>query len=220
MNIERRYLPLAPAGVETRADGRSVLTGYAAVFYRGGDAGTEFRLWDDIYERILPTAFDRALQEDDVRALFNHDPSEILGRTKAGTLRLSVDDKGLRYEVDPPDWAAGRVESMRRGDVTGSSFSFAPDKTTIRIEKRDNKSVTVLERESVRLFDVGPVTFPAYTGTTAAVRSLDDAEGARREVEEWQRRQVPAGPRGPDLARARCVEFELRAMAAGWVPAR
>ena len=95
----------------------------AAVFYRDGDKGTEFRLWDDVYERIDADAFTRALKEShDVRALFNHDSNHILGRVSSGTLRLSVDNTGLRYSVTLPASAANVAEAMQRGDLTGSSF--------------------------------------------------------------------------------------------------
>jgi uncharacterized protein len=209
MNIERRYTS-GPnrAGIETRADGKPMIVGYASVFYREDDPGTEYRLWSDVFERVKPAAFDRAVKEDDVRGLFNHDPSQILGRNGAGTLRLSVDKVGLRYEIDPPDTAqaAAVVEAIRRGDVTGSSFGFMPDVTTYREERRDGKLVTIVERESVRLFDVSPVTFPAYTAATTGLRAADLGD-TRAEVERWRasvRRGAPdwveAVARGVELA--------------------
>lgn len=166
-----------PVGVEKRADGAPVIVGYASVFYSPGDPGTAYRMWDDIEERIMPGAFDRALKEgDDVRGLFNHDASQVLGRTKSGTVRLSVDAKGLRYEIEPPDTQAGRdvVKLIERGDVSASSFGFIPEVTTYREEKREGESSSlyVIERNAVRLFDVSPVTFPAYEGTEAATREL------------------------------------------------
>jgi uncharacterized protein len=166
----RRYTHAAlPVAVQSRAGGGGQrIVGYAAVFYNPSDPGTEYRLMDDVVERIMPGAFARALREDDVRGLFNHDGLP-LGRTGAGTMRLSVDAKGLRYEIDPPDTTAARdlLASLARGDVTGSSFSFLPRATTTR---RDNGSY-ILERNDVRLFDVGPVTFPAYPSSMAGLRS-------------------------------------------------
>lgn len=205
MRIERRYTQTGGVRVESRADGKSVISGYAAVFYDENDAGTEFRLWDDIVERIKPGAFDRAIREDDVRGLFNHDPNQVLGRNRAGTLRLSVDDKGLRYEIDAPDTATARelIELIRRGDITGSSFGFVPDVTTFREEGK----ITIVERESVQLWDVSPVTFPAYASTSAGLRAIDPA-GIRSEVSAW-RNSVDRSPRDPILARARAVELGL-----------
>jgi HK97 family phage prohead protease len=125
--MERRMTPTGDVKVETRADGGQTLVGYAAVFYRDGDAGTEYRLGPDVVERIAPTAFNRALQEKhDARALFNHDPNMLLGRAGAGTLRLSVDARGLRYEIDLPETNVGKdvAASISRGDLSGSSFAF------------------------------------------------------------------------------------------------
>jgi HK97 family phage prohead protease len=183
-------------GVESRADGRSVITGYAAVFYNPNDPGTEYQLLDEVVERIMPGAFNRAIREDDVRGLFNHDDNLVLGRVKAGTMRLSVDSRGLKYEIDPPDTTAALdvMKSIRRGDVTGSSFRFRPNVNTYR--KEGGKYV--IEREEVSLFDVGPVTFPAYTATAA---------GVRKELEQWikSRRGFAAAA----AARARAVAAAL-----------
>jgi HK97 family phage prohead protease len=197
--------------VETRADGRKVIAGYASVFYRADDPGTEYWLWPgEIVERINPGAFDRAVREDDVRALFNHDPSRILGRNKAGTLSLSVDAVGLRYEIDPPDSAGDVVEAIRRGDITGSSFGFLPGVTTFREEKQDGKPVTIIERAAVSLLDVSPVTYPAYESASVGVRGVGDPESVRREVEAWRagRARKPSR-RDADNAVARCVELGL-----------
>ena len=159
------------------ADGESendhaVIEGLASVFYDGTEK-TEYQLWSDTVERIMPTAFDRALKEkDDVRGLFNHDPSEILGRTKAGTMKLSKSKEGLTYRIDAPQSAGPLVEAIKRGDVSGSSFSFIIDELTWR-EEKVAKGVTRFVREinSVQLFDVGPVTFPAYDQTTTQANS-------------------------------------------------
>lgn len=164
--------------VEVRADGeKRKIIGYGAVFY-DGSRGTEYWLWDDMVERIMPGAFDRALREDDVRGLFNHDSNMVLGRTSAGTMRLSSDATGLRYEIDPGDTQVGRdvLQHVSRGDVSGSSFSFIPTKTTWR----ENDDILVREIEEVKLYDVGPVTFPAYEGTTADSRSRRGVSEERR----------------------------------------
>jgi HK97 family phage prohead protease len=181
--MERRMTPSGEIKVEKRADGGSTVTGYAAVFYRDGDPGTEYRLGPDVVERIAPTAFQRALQEKhDARALFNHDPNMLLGRASAGTLRLSVDQRGLRYEIDIPDTNVGKdvATSIARGDLSGSSFAFRINgKGGQRFEKGKEQDVrNILD---VDLFDVGPVTYPAYEGTTTGLRSgeCDDALKAR-----------------------------------------
>jgi HK97 family phage prohead protease len=198
-DIQRRYLsrPADPVRLVERAagvGGLPTITGYAAVFYREGDPGTEYELfpadqWGPrVVERMMPSAFTKALAEDDVRALFDHESSIVLGRNKSGTLRLSVDAVGLRYEIDPPDTQAARdlIESLRRGDISGSSFAFLPRNTARRSVAPDSAAGTpgleVIERHDVQLFDVGPVTYPAYGGATSGLRSAGDAEAARAEV--------------------------------------
>jgi HK97 family phage prohead protease len=206
-DLARRYTRHGlPVGVQSRVDGKQVITGYAAVFYDPNDQGTEYRIYDDLVERIMPGAFDRALREDDVRGLFNHDDSAILGRVSAGTMRLSVDKRGLKYEIDPPDTQAGRdvMVSLARRDVTGSSFMFRPKDTSTRIVD----GTYILERNAVYLFDVGPVSFPAYESTEASVRGGADREAVRREVEAWAKSRNRSGA-GAVKARARAVTVAM-----------
>lgn len=202
---ERRFVENRSAGVRVskRENGVSVIEGYAAVFYRAGDPGTEFELWDDLVERIMPGAFDRALRDgDDVRGLFNHSPSEVLGRSVAKTLRLSVDQIGLRYEIDLPDTQRARdvAVSIERGDISGSSFAFGSERIVwVQEEKRMIRQV-----ESVRLYDVGPVTYPAYEGTSTGVRS-SDVEVIRREANAFRAERS----READAVALRMREIEL-----------
>lgn len=196
MNERFARRDLTRATSQLRAEkrgGKQVIVGYAAVFYKEGDPGTEFRLWSDMVERIMPGAFDAALREDDVRALFNHERNNLLGRRKPGdssaTLRLSVDDVGLLYEIDPPDTQVARdlLTSLERGDVDGSSFQF--DVYTNYGAKRgditwrETNGVTIREIRSLELLDVGPVVFPAYASTSSGVRS-NDAELTRMRQEK------------------------------------
>ena len=167
MDQETRVISRA---LEVRADGEKLFAeGYAAVFFNPADMdNTQYRLWGDTYERIMPGAFDEALKRpDDVRCLFNHNPNLLLGRTKPGTCTLRVDSVGLWFSCLLPTDECGRstAERIRRGDVSGCSFSFLSEKTVWR-EDGDN---TYRELLSVRLFDVGPVTFPAYTGTDVSL---------------------------------------------------
>lgn len=162
--------------VEVRAakEGPGTVIGHAAVFYDPADSGTRYMLWDDIEERVAPGAFDRAVREQqDVRGLFNHNPDAVLGRTGPGTLRLVVDARGLQYEIDTPDTQSGRdtVTFVKRGDVTGSSFSFSVRKDTVTRETRNGRAYYIRTLEDVDLYDVGPVTFPAYEGADAGARA-------------------------------------------------
>lgn len=184
MEYRKRPMPGTTATIETRDNGKEVISGYAAVFHREGDAGTEFRMRHDIVERIAPTAFDRAMKENhDARALLNHDSNYLLGKRSAGTLRLSVDNVGLRYEIDynpdDPQHVSVRAK-IQRGDMTGSSFAFSINGAKgQRFDKL--KDYDVRNILDVDLYDVGPVTFPAYEGTTTGMRSgeCDDAIEAR-----------------------------------------
>lgn len=156
-------------GCEYRAELHgSVLSGYAAVFDQVARVG-------GTYESVGRSAFDKVLGDKaDVRCLVNHEPSRLLGRTSSGTLRLSVDDIGLRYEVDLPDTQDGRDlrTLVARGDLSGSSFGFVPG-ASARSHTVDG--ATLRSHTSVgMLLDVSPVTYPAYSGTDGLVslRSL------------------------------------------------
>ena len=136
-----------------------VLEGYAAVFNSETDLG-HFR------EVIKPGAFDDVMT-DDVRALINHDPNLILGRTENGTLELSTDERGLKYRVKlgNQQYAKDFYESVKRGDISQSSFAF-----TIK-DQSWNEERTVRSVDKVRqLLDVSPVTYPAYAAATVQAR--------------------------------------------------
>jgi hypothetical protein len=141
------------------------LTGYAAVFNSlSGNLGG-FR------EKITPGAFKRSLGAGaDVRALLNHDPNYVLGRTSAGTLQLEEDMRGLRVNIMPPEtqWARDLVESISRGDINQMSFGFRVQQDSW--EKYEDENIRTLI--DVDLVDVSPVTFPAYGETHIASRSL------------------------------------------------
>lgn len=159
-------------GVELRTndEGQEVITGHAVVFNQDSqDLG-------GFIERIDPSAMDTA-NISDVVALFNHDPNIVLGRTPA-TLRLSTDASGLRYEIAPPEttWARDVKESIRRGDVRGSSFAFMVRDGGDKWEKPKRKGDPYIRTITAfdAIFDVSPVTYPAYkqTDTTVAKREL------------------------------------------------
>lgn len=156
---------------ETRDDGTMVLRGYAALYDTETVIGGMFR------EVIAPGAFSEAVGRDDVRALWNHDPNVVLGRTASGTLRLHADDAGLRYEavLDPQNPDHVRVYRMvSRGDVTQSSFGFEVQGQEWRdTGKTGTLPLRVITR--TRLFDVSPVAYPAYPQTTVTARDLPSA---------------------------------------------
>lgn len=167
--------------VTLRTDGEPTVSGYAALY------NTETVIAGFFRERIAPGAFKSALAgEDDVRALFNHDSNIVLGRTKSGTLKLSDTKKGLRYDIElnPDDPEAMSVRAkIRRGDVSGSSFGFIVlgEEWQEPKDKRDLPLRTITEME---LFDVSPVTFPAYPQTSVTARTIQDATDARKVLEQ------------------------------------
>jgi len=121
------------------------------------------------WERIERGAFKDALERDDVRALFNHDDGQLLGRSSAGTLRMHEDENGLAVEIDLPNTQLGDdvLELVKRGDITGMSFGFVPGEEDW--ETRSGEQVRI-HRSIGTLIDVSPVTFPAYPGTDVSVR--------------------------------------------------
>lgn len=152
-----------------RSEGRTKIAGYAAVFNSLSENLGWFR------EQIKPGFFVQAIGRDDVRGLFNHDPNYVLGRSTSGTLKLEEDSKGLRMEVDPPDaqWVKDLVATIDRRDVTGQSFSFTTMEDSWG-EDADGNIIRTLIRIG-RLWDVGPVTFPAYSLTDVSLRDISAA---------------------------------------------
>lgn len=154
--------------------GEGIFEGYAAVFKRWSENLGGFT------ERILPGAF-KGVLEDDVRALFNHDPNYVLGRTKSKTLTLEEDKKGLRMSIKPPNvqWARDLMESVRRKDINQSSFGFVVADDEWKEDKEGNIKRTIRSFEKLR--DVSIVTYPAYTDTKVALRSMT----------EWRDKEKP-----------------------------
>ena len=160
--MERRYGAGRVILRQTENSG-TVLVGMAAVF----DSPFEGFGFTEI---IAPGAFTRALKEkQDVRALVNHDPSLILGRTKADTLTLAETKEGLHAEIRVADTQTGRdtTESVRRGDLDGMSFGFS----VVEEIWRTVDEVEIRRITDVDLFDVSVVTFPAFEETSVGLRS-------------------------------------------------
>ncbi len=182
-NIEKRASGL---GVEVRADGeKRTLVGYAAKFDRLASIGGYFD------EKIAPGAFADAIAAD-VRALVDHDPGRVIGRTKSGTLRLREDSVGLAVEIDVPNTSDGNDlwELVSRQDISGMSFGFRVTK-----EIWDETGATPVRTiEKLELHEVSAVAWPAYEDTTIGLRSLEaaraeggaahNAAAARRRVAE------------------------------------
>jgi HK97 family phage prohead protease len=153
------------------------LEGYAAVFFNADDHGTQYELCEGLFERIQPGAFSSALSRgDDVRFLQDHDVSRICGRSGTKSLTLTEDNIGLRFRLSPTNTSIGRdlVENVRQGVISQCSFAFTVD--SARWDEENDTDVRNLE--SVRLYDVSAVSFPAYESTS--IRLADDNTDASR----------------------------------------
>jgi HK97 family phage prohead protease len=193
--VERRFVS-SEFEVRQLPSGGVQIEGHAAVFNRfSQDLG-------GFVEQVAPGAFAKTIQEADVRALFNHDPSMVLGRNKSGTLRLSEDNVGLHYQVDMPDTSYARdlAISMERGDVSQSSFGFRviPGGDGWSYTEQDYPLRTLNE---LQLLDVSPVTYPAYLDADSgiagrALAGLAKAKGYALEAVQADIRSAIAGTLG------------------------
>jgi hypothetical protein len=154
-------------------DDKPTVVGYGAVFNSQSNDLGGFR------EFIAPGAFDGRL-EDDVRFLVNHDANLILARTTNGTLRLSVDEKGLRYEADLPNTSTARdlMELLKNGTISQSSFAFTVEEDSWEV--KDGINIRTIDKVS-QLYDVSSVTYPAYNDASSSV--------ALRSMKEWQEKE-------------------------------
>lgn len=157
-----------PAEIRSASDDMQIprLTGHAALFDVLSEDLGGFR------EKIQKGAFANSIQTDDVRALFNHDSNYVLGRNTKGTLSLKEDDRGLAIEITPPDtqFAKDLVTLIGRGDINQMSFGFIVKAEEWDYSDEDNIIRTLTE---LQLWDVSPVTFPAYPQTEIVVNSKD-----------------------------------------------
>ncbi len=167
MKLEYRAFELTDLEVRSEESEPKKIRGYAAVFEK-----LSVPLWG-FREKIAKGAFAESITKDDVRALWNHDPNYVLGRNKAGTLSMEEDDKGLKIEITPPDtqWARDLMTSIERKDVDQMSFGFETEVEEWDTSKEKNEIRTL---KKVKLFDVSPVTFPAYPQTSVGVRSAEE----------------------------------------------
>jgi HK97 family phage prohead protease len=184
--------------VEVRRDvnrGDIGFAGHAAVFDERTSIGNPLS-WG-FYEQVSPGAFTKTIQEADVRFLIDHDPSLLLARTKSGTLRLSEDKVGLSADADlaPTTYGRDLAVLLERGDVSQMSFGFQvvkDDWTVEQVETNDGNSVDVEVRtiREAKLFDVSVVTFPAYEGTDAKLRSMTAAVVRKKDPDPFGRRRA------------------------------
>jgi hypothetical protein len=173
--MERRAFMTIFKRMDGETDGRNV-EGYAAVFNSTTQIGGDEWGYTEVIE---PGAFDDALLVSDCRALFNHNADHLLARQSAETLKLSADSMGLMYKFSSPTTSIGNdiLVMMERGDLRESSFAFTVSEQEWKEEKGENdkwKYTRVIKKVD-KLYDVSPVTYPAYADTSVAKRSLLDS---------------------------------------------
>lgn len=176
-DIEYRYLDNDVAQCRILQEGnKRFIEGWASVFSQKSKLIFENnRFFNEI---ISPNAFDTVLQDEtlDIPCTYNHTRGMLLGRTKSGTLKLSKDEKGLKYRVEVPNTTTGNdvYELVQRGDLFESSFGFISDSDTW---SKDEKGENIRTINSVKkLADVSVVTSGAYANTSIAARSLEEME--------------------------------------------
>lgn len=168
INIEKRMFEFDIRAQEGEAS--SQIDGIAAVYNRWSEDLGGFK------EMIEPGFFEEVIKND-VRALWNHNPDLVLGRTRAGTLTLEDTERGLGVHIDPPDTQMGRdaVTLIKRRDVTQMSFAFSvkrPGGEEWSREKDGSIRRLLKKGGADRLYDVSPVTYPAYAQTSVHARSM------------------------------------------------
>lgn len=201
-DAERRFTSVP---VEVRADEKRTIGGYAAKFDRPSQNLGGFR------ERVDVRAFNKSRGDgwQGVLARHNHDNNLLLGTTGAGTLRLSIDEIGLAYEVDVPQTRGDVFELVQRGDVRQSSFAFVAFEEDWGTDDSGFPLRTLL---SVRLMDVASVNTPAYDDTSVGLRSLAakfeaDIEEVRQlaaanELGKFFKRTDGGAPSAPEVRRS------------------
>lgn len=179
--------------IEIRAeesdDNKKAIVGYAAIY----NSPTTIRDWwgDEFLEEIAQGAFEKSLNEDNVRALYNHNPDHILGATKSGTLKLISDSKGLRYELELPNTQVANdlYESVKRKDIEGNSFGFKVRSDVWSKVEQEGKEIMKRTLTDVKLIEISPTPFPAYSDTEVDCRSLEEFRNSSVNTEMEIRKQ-------------------------------
>lgn len=190
--MEKRYLHMHDIKTRSADNDEKVIEGYFAVF------NEIYRVWDDVTESIAPGAFTDSLNGD-IRALYNHNTDQILGRTSAGTLTLKQDEKGLwgQIKVNERDTEAVNVyERIARGDITGCSFGFDIESEEVRVN--DDGSVHWTITKVNPLYEVSPCVFPAYGQTSVESRGKEARVIRKRELESWKIKTLEKLKKGAD----------------------
>lgn len=172
METEKRNSMTTQTVVEIRnnEEGKRTVSGYAVKW-----GLRSHKIANRFFEVFQRGAFADALKSKDIRALWSHDTSKVLGRMKNGTLRLEEDEVGLRFELDLPNNTLGNdtFESIQRGDIDGVSFGFKAIEQHWNRRLKEGPERIISKAE---LFEISPVGFPAYPDTSVSVRELETHE--------------------------------------------
>lgn len=186
MQKEIRTINAAPTAVEGRT-----ISGYAIVF------DVESRVlpsWDGEFIEVIErgAVTDELIARSDVKALYNHINSQLLARSVNGngTLKLSIDQRGLKYEFEAPNTTLGNdvLELVKRGDLQGSSFAFTVNEEHVKYTRHGNIRKRTISALS-GLYDVSVVVDPAYTQTSVDARSFPADEEEKPDEQQEQEEQ-------------------------------
>lgn len=166
---EIRYLPISQMQIRKNENDETKLSvvGYVVKFNERSQL-----LYDEFYEKVARGAFSKSLEDNTIKALWDHNTNLVLGSTRSKTLRLKEDDTGLYFELDLPNNEIGKnaYESITRGDVDGVSFGFFVRDDGWEYKKDED----VYERTllDIDLREISPTPFPAYENSEVNKRSI------------------------------------------------
>jgi len=183
---ELRYMPILNLEIRNRDDTQKMtVAGYAVKFNERSRM-----LYDEFFEKVAVGAFAKSLEENTIKALWDHNTNLVLGSTKSQTLRIKEDDIGLYFELDLPDTETGRnaYESISRGDVDGVSFGFNVRADSWEYIKEEDIYIRTLL--DIDLVEISPTPFPAYETSEVGKRSLEQFKNKSNRQDEAEMLKV------------------------------
>lgn len=190
---EIRYIPAMSLSIREDANPDVMaIKGYVVKFNERSSL-----LYDEWYERVAKGAFAKSLQQNTIKALWNHNSDIVLGSTKSNTLKLIEDDIGLRFDLELPNSSQAKdiYESIKRGDVDGVSFGFYIRENGDKWEYLKEEDVYERTLLDIDLIEISPTPFPAYPTSEVGKRSLEENNLKTREervLEELKKAQINA----------------------------
>ncbi|MCY6395265.1 MULTISPECIES: HK97 family phage prohead protease [Actinobacillus] len=182
--MENTKFEIRTASLAAEQESRT-LSGYVVQWNKPSEV-----LWGEFIETFAPNAFTKSLNGGgDVRALFEHDYTKLLGRTSSNTLTLAEDNQGLCFRIDLPNTQLGNdiLESVRRGDISGMSFGFLPE-----VEEWDETKEPALRTiKQAQLFEITVTSIPAYPDSSLEIakRSRIAAKREQKNINQDEMRK-------------------------------